>query len=139
MEDKKAESAPPAAAPVIAPASSEAKEESKAVPSLVPANYQEICDKLLADLDKDYQKTIAASNFDFAKGAGTLGEAKIESKMEPKVEEKSESVPEKKMEHGSDAGSEKGEEEEKGVEEGYAPLEGNEEDVAFSVCDPPQK
>lgn len=29
-------------------------------PSFVPSNYREVCDKLLADLDKDYERTLAA-------------------------------------------------------------------------------
>jgi len=38
----------------------EGKDEKKEE-SLVPANYNEICDVLLNDLDKDYERTLAAN------------------------------------------------------------------------------
>jgi len=89
--------------------SKEIKKENSPKNSLVPPNYNEICDKLLADMNKDYEKTLAATklkNSEEIKNVEILPSEKSTEEIQENIEEI------------------KGE-----IEEGYQKLEENPDEV----------
>ena len=117
----------------------EKENEAKLAPQFVPANYKEICDKLLTDMDKDYEKTIASNQKIEPAPAEESKSSSLSSNNAPPsisanptitATEEIKAVSAITVEQKPPSSSNGDNESEDGKEgEGYAPLEDNPDDV----------
>ncbi len=120
---------------------------------LVPPNYTEICDKMMADLDRDYGRTLAATHVLIPPAPTLVSEAKVaveapvpqpeapvpEVKAEPKVEAEASAKAkgeEKEEEKEKEKEGEPGKEPEDAGTEGYAPLQDDDGEVNLALSSP---